>query len=187
MFEYVMVLASIIVGLGLTHLLQGVSRLVISWGRTKPYWVHLIWVAYMFVTTVMWWWVEFRFREVEVWTFQLYMFVLGYAFIIYLMCAWLFPDDEDTQNGFKDYFYSRRSWFFSLIALYLLIDLIDTALKGPAHFMSFGLEYPIATVSFTLLSIAAAITRNERFHSVYAIVCFAYQFSWTFRYAITLG
>src|SRR5262245_14610861 len=108
MFEYVMVLASIIVGLGLTHLLQGVSRLVISWGQTKPYWVHLIWVAYMFVTTVMWWWVEFRFRDVEVWTFQLYMFVLGYAFIIYLMCAWLFPDETGALKSYKEYFYSRR-------------------------------------------------------------------------------
>ena len=187
MFEYVMVLASIIIGLGLTHLLQGVSHLVNSRGRIKPYWVHLVWVAYMFLTAVMWWWVEFRFRAVEVWTYQLFLFVLGYAFIIYLMCAWLFPGEDEEQAGYKQYFYSRRSWFFGLIAIYLLIDLVDTLLKGPAHFASFGLEYPIATISFTVLSIVAGLTRNERFHEVYAVVCCAYQFSWTFRYALTLG
>lgn len=187
MFEYVMVLASIIVGLGLTHLLLGVSKIVTAAGRSKPYWVHLLWVAYMFITTVMWWWVEFRLRDVEMWTFQLYLFVLVYAFIIYLMCAWLFPEDIEAHGGFKSYFYARRAWFFGLIAAYLLIDLADTLFKGTQHFLSLGLEYPIATALFTLLSIAAALSRNERFHAAYAVVCFAYQFSWTFRYALTLS
>lgn len=186
MFEYVMVLVSIIVGLGLTHLLQGVAHVVLS-GRAKPYWVHLVWVGYMFLTAVMWWWWEFRFRTVEVWTFQLYMFVLGYAFIIYLMCAWLFPDRADDHGGYKTYFYARRSWFFGLLALYLLIDLADTLLKGVSHFMSLGLEYPIATASFTTLALVAAAIRSERYHGAFAVVCFAYQFSWAFRYAITLG
>jgi hypothetical protein len=187
MFEYVMVLASIIVGLGLTHLLQGVSLVAIFPARTKPYWIHLVWVAYMFLTAVMWWWFEFRFHTVEVWTFSLFLFVLVYAFIIYLMCAWLFPGKVDERDGYKDYFYSRRAWFFGLLAAYLLIDLVDTLLKGPSHFASLGLEYPIATVSFTVLALIAALIRNERFHGAFAVVCFAYQFSWTFRYALTLS
>ena len=187
MFEYVMVLASIIVGLGLTHLLLGVSHLVTSAGGAKPYWIHLVWVGYMFLTSVMWWWFEFRFRAVDVWTFQLYLFVLVYAFIIYLMCAWLFPEKADEHGGYKNYFYSRRIWFFGLLAAYLLIDLVDTLLKGPAHFMSLGLEYPIATLLFTILAIVAAMIRNERYHAVFAVVCLAYQFSWTFRYALTLN
>lgn len=187
MFEYVMVLASIIVGLGLTHLLLGVSRLVTSAGRIKPYWVHLMWVAYMFLTAVMWWWTEFRFHTVQVWTFQLYLFVLVYAFLIYLLCAWLFPEQADQHDGFRNYFYSRRNWFFGLLIAYLLIDLVDTSLKGPAHFASLGLEYPIATLSFSLLALVALLIRNERFHGAFALVCFAYQFSWTFRYATTLS
>ncbi len=100
----------------------------------------------------MWWWFEFRFRTVEVWTFQLFLFVLAYGFIIYLTCAWLFPAQAEEHGGYKNYFYARRAWFFGLLAAYLLIDLVDTFLKGPAHFMSFGLEYPVATVSFTILS-----------------------------------
>jgi hypothetical protein len=182
-----MVLASIVIGLALTHLLQGVSHLVISTGRTQRYWVHLVWVGYMFLAAVMWWWIEFRFRTVDVWTFQLFLFVLGYAFIIYLMCAWLFPGEADTEAGYKQYFYARRGWFFSLLAAYLLIDLVDTIAKGPAHFASLGIEYPITTVLFTVLSFVGAWTRNEKFHSVYALICFAYQFSWTFRYALTMN
>jgi len=41
MFEYVTVLTSIIVGLGITHLLQGTTRLIQEPEAGRPYWVHL--------------------------------------------------------------------------------------------------------------------------------------------------
>ena len=42
MFNYVMVLASVIIGLGIAHLLQGVGGIVQHPGREKIYWVHLL-------------------------------------------------------------------------------------------------------------------------------------------------
>lgn len=102
MFEYIAVLTSIIIGLGITQLLQGFTRLVQHPEQGKVYWVHLSWVIYMFLTTVFWWWWEFRLGTVEEWTFALYMFVLLYAVIIYLLCAFLFPasfsDYEDRKS-----------------------------------------------------------------------------------------
>ena len=41
MFEYVVVLTSIILGLGITHLLQGMTRLIQDPEGGRPYWVHL--------------------------------------------------------------------------------------------------------------------------------------------------
>src|SRR3954467_1167590 len=60
MFNYVMVLASVIIGLGITHLLQGVGGIVQHPGREKTYWVHLLWVAATFLRAMFWWWFEFR-------------------------------------------------------------------------------------------------------------------------------
>ena len=48
-FNYVMVLASVIIGLGLAHLLQGVAGIVQHPDREKIYWVHLVWVAATFL------------------------------------------------------------------------------------------------------------------------------------------
>lgn len=45
MFNYVMVLASVIVGLGVTHLLQGIVSIVQHPGRERVYWIHLTWVG----------------------------------------------------------------------------------------------------------------------------------------------
>lgn len=174
MFNYVMVLASIIIGLAITHLLQGIARIVQHPGQARLYWVHLVWVASNFLGAIFWWWWEFRLSE-QIWTFQLYVFVLFYAFIIYLRCALLFPADLEGYDGFKGYFYSRRSWLFGLGAGQIVIDLIDTLLKGAAHFASLGLVYPLASVAMLLLFTIAAITRNERFHAFFAVLLLVYQ------------
>jgi hypothetical protein len=46
-FNYVMVLSSVIIGLAITHLLQGAARIVQHPGRYNAYWVHLVWAAYI--------------------------------------------------------------------------------------------------------------------------------------------
>lgn len=174
MFNYVMVLASVIIGLGITHLLQGVGQIVQHPGREKIYWVHLLWVAATFLRAIFWWWFEFRLSEVTEWTFTLYLFVLCYALLIYFWCALLFPRDLAGYDGFKDYFYSRRRWFFGLILAGQLVDVADTLLKGLDHFRSLGPSYLVAIATLSLLSFIAMVTRRERFHGAFAIFSVVY-------------
>ncbi len=180
-FEYVSVLTSIVIGLGMAHLLSGVAGLVQHPGRYKTYWVHLLWVAYMFFQAIFWWWWEFRLEVLETWTFQIYVFVIFYAFIVYLLCALLFPSDLEGYSGYSDYFLSRRTWFFGLLAAAFLVDLADTWLKGPDYFASLGLEYLISTVLFLTLCLGAIISPHRRFHAGFAVVALLYQVSWAFR------
>ena len=182
MFEYVMVLASIIVGLGMTHLLQGVLDIIQE--RTRAYWVHLVWVGWAFIQAIFWWW-EFRYSQVETWTFPLFMFVIGFAFLVYLMCGFLFPKSIDGYGDFKTYFYARKAWFFGVLVAFFSVDLIDTALKGMDYFWGLGPEYIIATPLLVLGALAGAIVRNERFHAALAICVFLYQISWALRFFYT--
>lgn len=180
-FEYIAVLTSIIIGLGITQLLRGVARLIQHPGRYPVYWVHLLWVASMFFNMIFWWWWEFRLNEIENWTFQLYFFVVFYAFVFYLTCALLFPRDIDEYGDFKTYFFSRHTWFFGLLGFSIVIDVGDSWLKGSEHFSNLGLEYIIATpVKFGLITMAMFL-KNERFHATLAIVFLAYQVMWAFR------
>ncbi len=174
MFNYVMVLASVIIGLGIAHLLQGVGRLIQHPGRVKVYWVHLLWVAAIFLRAIFWWWTEFPLSQTVRWTFTLYLFVLAYAVLIYLWCALLFPRDLEGYAGFKDYFYSRRGWFFGLLVVGQLVDVADTLLKGVAHFRSLGPSYLAAIVGLSVLMLIAMRTRSERYHAALAIFTVAY-------------
>jgi len=187
MFEYVAVLTSIIIGLGIAHLLHGMARLIQHPDQDRAYWVHLTWAFYMFLTTVFWWWWEFRLEGVEVWTFQLYLFVLLYAVLLFLLCALLFPASLEGYDGFKGYFYSRRAWFFGIGACIEVVDLGDTLLKGTEYFASLGPEY-VASVAIQIpMFVVAMRTKNERFHAVFAVVMVLYQLSFALRMFQTVG
>jgi cell division protein FtsW (lipid II flippase) len=82
-----MMLTAIVIGLAMTHLMQGVGRIVEDPRGSRIWWVHLVWVAHMALLSVFWWWFEYKLRLIATWTFQLYAFVLGYAFLIYLICS----------------------------------------------------------------------------------------------------
>jgi hypothetical protein len=174
MFNYVMVLASVIIGLGIAHLLQGVGGIVQHPHREKSYWVHLLWVAAVFLRAIFWWWFEFQLSKTPQWTFTLYLFVLAYAVLIYLWCALLFPRDLTGYEGFKDYFYSRRGWFFGLLLAGQAVDVADTLLKGWTHFRSLGASYPIGIGTLSILALIAMRTRSERFHGAFAILAVVY-------------
>lgn len=182
MFDYVFVLVSIVIGLALTHLMQGVARIVERPGRVKIWWVHLVWVAHMVLTTIFWWWWEFRLRLVATWTFQLYAFVLCYAFFIYLICALLFPSELGEHEGFKDYFLSRRRWIFGMLIAWLAVDLLDTLAKGSAYFVGLGLEYPLAQAGLALLCLIGMLSPRERVQGAVVLLVFGYQLSRVLRF-----
>ena len=186
-FEYIAVLTSIIIGLGITQLLRGVARLIQHPGRDKVYWVHLVWVVTMFFNMVFWWWWDFRLYDIEAWTCLFYLVVVIYALVVFLACALLSPEDLSDYDGYKGYFYSRRQWFFGLLALSLVIDVGDSWLKGAEHFSNLGLEYAIATSAKLVLFISAAVWSNERFHVGFAIVNLAYTVLWAIRMFETLA
>jgi hypothetical protein len=181
MFEYIAVLTSIIIGLGMAQLLRGVAGLIQQRDKSTVYWVHLCWVGYMFFTLVFWWWWEFRLGTIEAWTFMIYFFVVFYAFVMFLVCALLFPVKLEGYKDYKDYFYSMRVWLFGLLGLSYVLDWIDSLVKSQEYFMSLGAEYFITSVVQISLCVAAMWTRNERYHSIFAVGMFAYQISWALR------
>jgi len=179
-FEYIAVLVSIIVGLSLTHLLGGIGRIIGNPGRAKVYWVHLVWSLYSFVYLVAFWWWEFQLSTIEVWTVQLYLFLVLYALLLYLICVVLYP--RESPEDFREYFHLRRGWFFGLWIVVYLVDIQDTVLKGPAHLAGLGVEYWATVAVFIALFLVAVVSRNERFHGAFGVAACLfqfYQFSWT--------
>lgn len=185
-FEYVVVITSIIVGLAIAQLMQGVAQ-SIQHSNSKPvYWVHLTWAATILLNIVWWWWAAYSYRETPIWTIQRYAFVLGFASLYYVICAVLFPKSLEGFSGYKEFFYARRAWIFGLIAAYTLIDLLEFVVKGYEYFSRFGLEYVITSSATAILCIVGAISRNERFHAIFAVTVFVYYLTYVLRMYQTL-
>ncbi len=135
----------------------------------------------MFLTAVFWWWWEFRLALIDIWTFQVYAFVISFAVGLYFLCAMLFPRTLEPYDGFKGYFYSRRAWFFGVFIGFQLIDVCDTLLKGGEYFAGLGPEYIIVRVVKISLCVVAMKTRNESFHGAFGAANVLHQVSWAFR------
>jgi hypothetical protein len=164
-FNYVMVLASVIIGLAVTHLLQGVARLIQHPDRKQLYWIHLLWVALMFLNALFLWWWEYQLSRTKHWTFELYIFVLSFSVVLYLICAVLMPAELGGYANYRAYYYSRRRWIFGLLLLFSLMDFADTVVKGPAHLAALGWPYLAVVVTRSILLLAAMKTRNAKFHA----------------------
>ena len=186
-YEYVAVLTSIIIGLSITHLLYGLATIVQNPGREPVYWIHLTWVLYMFFTVVWWWWWQIALSSVTVWTLGLYWYITCFSVILYFTCALLFPSDMGDYDGYKDYFLSRRRWFFGLLATAYVVDVGDTLLKGLEYFASLGISYPIIMATIIVGCVFAAVTRNERFQGSFAIVALGTQLYQALAYTATIA
>jgi hypothetical protein len=173
LFSYVMVLASVIAGLAITQLLQCVAGMVQHPTHYKPYWVHVVWIAYAFEYIALWWWYEYNFAKTAQWSFALYLFILIYAVVIYLMCAVLAPLALHKFENFEAYYYSRRRWFLGLAALVILFDVADTLSKGGAHFASLGWHYPVGAIAFPTLYVIGMMTRRRTYHASIAVISLA--------------
>ena len=186
-FVHVRILLGVVVSLSIARLLSGLAEFVQHPGRKKPDVVHLLWVGSMLLALVHFWWWEFALIHHTPWHFNIYAFVLFYATLNYLLCAVLFPNDLNEYIGFRDYFESRRVWFFGMLALSFVVDAIDTWIKGDDYLASFGIEYPIRIGVYMLLLAVAARVRHRGFHLLFGTDNLAYQLSWIMRLYGSVG
>jgi hypothetical protein len=182
LFVHIRVFMGIVLGLSVARLLTGLARFVQHPSREQVYLTHLLWVLTVLMMLAQFWWFEFQLHEIRVWRFELFLFVLFYASLFFLLCALLFPDRMDEYSGYRDYFLSRRKWFFGLLALIFAVDLADSAIKGMDHFRSLGLEYPIASITIIALCFPAIALRGARLHAGFAALVLIHQLVWTLRH-----
>jgi hypothetical protein len=161
--------------------LRGVARLIQHPKKERLNWVHLSWVLFTFLYVVHFWWWEFWLRQRTDWNIAIYLFTIAYAVLIYLMCSILFPDSLADYDGYEDYFYSRRGWFFGLLIAVFALDLEDTLLKGRQYYLHLGIEYPIRAAVFIVVCAIAIFTRNKRYHQLLVIAAVVYQITYIFR------
>ena len=179
---HVRTVISIILGLSIARLLNGVAGLVQHPKKEHLWWLHLCWVAYMLISITAFWWWEFQLAQVQVLTFETYIFLIAYTAMLFLLCSLVFPTEISEYAGYRDYFMSRRAWFFGLLAATYGMDVVDTWLKGARHYAGLGLEYPVRIAVLVVLCLVACVVRNLRFHAIFAIGGLIYLVSYVARH-----
>lgn len=160
-FEYLSVLISIILGLGLTHLLSAVRELIQKRGRVRFYWLALVWAALIFMTQVQWWWGIYELRVNTTWNFFSFFFLLLAPVSMYLTAGMVLPDIEgDEECDLKSYYYRNHGWIFGLTATGNFLD----AMRAYMAIGSFANPTVWTNLIGVALCISLAVIRRERYH-----------------------
>ncbi len=118
LFEFLMVLVSIIVGLGVAEVLTGVARTIRSRGSIESYWVHGILVLSLFVALLQQWWETWGLRDVSEWSFLALLMLMAAPVCLFLMAHLAFPEPVKGTR-FEDYYYGemRPLWILGAVAV----------------------------------------------------------------------
>jgi len=180
-YVYIRTVMSMVIGLSLARLLTGLGGIVQTPGKHRVYWVHLGWVASMFLFIIHFWWWEYRLQSLAVISFGVYLFLISFSCLFFFLCVLIFPTTLEDYGGYEEYFISRRRWFFGMLAVTYVVDFLDTLLKGKVYFAALGWEYPLRNAVYIVLCIVAAWTANRRFHAMFVGAGLLYQITWIFR------
>lgn len=189
-FEYVMVLVSIIVGLAITHILAAFGRAVRRLrGHGPPIRIeatYLLWVGFLFTWLLSFWWWEFKFQDVIAeWSFGLYLFVVGYAIVLFAVTVLLVPGEMKGLDDSFAYLVDGRKWIFGMFLLVQAIDVVDTALKGEAWLVR--PFYIVQVGAFVASALVGLTATSRRLHLPAAAVAFLTQLVYMFHEVGILG
>jgi hypothetical protein len=173
LFEYLGVLISVVMGLGITHLLMGVTKVVQHRDTVRVYWVHTVWTLNVLVYILVIWWGMFWWSSLDEWSFFQFLFVTLYAIVLFLLAAVLYPWDIPADMDFEEYFYKNRIWFFGLLALAWGIDVPETTMKAEMGLRGLPQAYFVFIAVLMSLILIGVFTRSRRYHAFLALAWLA--------------
>lgn len=167
-FEYLSVLLSIVIGLGLSEVASAWGRMLRGRARIRFYPLHAFWSVFVVLMMIQFWWGFWEYREVGDWTFLRLMAVVLEALVLVIAALVLTPDEPIAAAlDLRQHFYANSKLFFALggavIAQLAIVDFV----VGRQPF--WHAENAIRSIGFALAAVAAW-SADERLHGALALL-----------------
>jgi hypothetical protein len=165
-FGYVSVVLSVIIGLGISHLLGGVVDLLKSRQRVRFFWLHALWMAQTFVGHVFLWWTMWNLRLLAEWNFIVFLLILLPPVLLYVSASLLVPKVEPTGAiDLRQAFEENRTPFYAVMAAFHVLMPVENWMFSGHLALAPTL---IFAVWFVLLCLAAYV-KDTRFDAAIGI------------------
>ena len=163
-FEYIVVLVSVIMGLGITHLATGTSKIVQHRDSVRFYLPHTVWTINILIYILMIWWGMFWWSQHEDWFAYEYLFITLYAIVLFFLASMLYPWDMQADIDLEASFFRNRRWFFGALILAWLIDIPETLLKASSGLREVPGDYFVFVTFELTIALTGFIFRNRIVH-----------------------
>jgi hypothetical protein len=156
-------------GLGVTHLLAGLSKTIHYRKTLKIYWVHTLWTFNVLIQIVIIWWGMFWWSGQQEWSFFNFLLLLSYAIALFLAASLLYPWELPDDFDFEAHFFDTRPWFFSVLIVAWCIDVPETVLKSADGLRDLPDAYLLLIATQLVMNLIGAIWRNRTYHTIFAV------------------
>lgn len=162
LFEFIMVLLSMIIGLGVAEILTGFARALLHRRLAIDSWHLLLLATIVFVTLVQVWWESWTLHDVPQWSFPTLLLFLINPILLYVLSHLLFPEIDSTTSLRRHYF-ENRGLLFGVVAVTALASLLFQPVAfGSPLFAVHNLSSLLALAGSLIL----ATSSDPRIHSV---------------------
>tara|TARA_B100001167_G_C16662524_1_gene253941 strand:+ start:79 stop:636 length:558 start_codon:yes stop_codon:yes gene_type:complete len=178
-FEFIMVLLSIIIGMGIAETLKTVSRFMKD--KTHLGSLHILWSVSTLIALIQLFWASWKTEYRADWTFIDLTIVITPAIIMYLIASLLLIPKKETKN-LDLYFINQRFPFFllqlSLIILFTISDYV---------FVEGSFDRNVIRGLVFILFSFLAYTKNKTWHITGVTILISIQIAWILIYSYQLS
>jgi hypothetical protein len=186
-FNYLSVLLSIILGLGLTQILTAGGRLIRGRAVVVPYWPPLVWACLLVVIYVQVWWSLFGLRHRTEWSFLAFFVVLLQTVVLYMVAALVLPEtvaepsDEAAADAglrgarasgvgradLRAHYERQAPWLFGFLAATVAVSIVkEIVLEGRLP-ERWNLVFHLFLLAGSVVAVAV---RRRWYHEALAVV-----------------
>lgn len=166
-FEFVTVLISIILGLGITQIMSGLADLIHQWKDVRLYWPHLLWVVLIFILQVQDWWLLYQLKEITSWRLPVFLLQVLYPISLFILARILFPMSPDAKStDMRMYYLENYRKFFVMVMILSALSAMENIV-----FHGLGIDgWLVNAILFATLGILSSIKMLPEFvHKILAI------------------
>lgn len=166
-FEYVSILISIILGLGITQLLSAFSDLLYHYRKVKFYWPHTIWLVFILFLNIQDWFITFKLKDKMEWNLPALLFVLLYPIALFVITKMILPTNESEERyNMKSFYFSQYNITFLMMAVSALLSLLFNVFLLNKNYIE---QLPVVMLFIAMLLISYKKINSEMVHQIVAI------------------
>ena len=145
-------LYSIVAGLGISRLVQGVTAMIQVRSNLRFYWIHTAWIMIIFMAHIVSWFALMRFATGAHWTVFNAMLALFMPIVLYVVSDLVVPPLGDGQHtDLREYFFHNCRWFAGLMIGFVALGVaVQLAVEHEADFSGGAVLRAIAFVTLAV-------------------------------------
>ena len=170
-FGYLSVIISVILGLSIAQLLQGIGQIINARDRVRIYWPAMGWAVLLLLIDIQAGWAMFGYRNRHNWTFIQFTIVLLEAIMLYLLASIVLPNiPSEGEVDLRSNYFRHAGWFFGSLVVLLLDSLLKSVVVSGGLPGEPDLGFHLFWITTALI---AVFVRNERYHKAFVCLSFA--------------